>query len=143
MHDAALVRVRERAGHLAPDADRLLDGQPVVRAEPLPQRVALDVRHDVVELLRRRARIVDGEDVRMLQTGRELDLALEALRAERVRQLGVQDLDGDEPLVPHVVREEHRRRSAATDLPLQDVAPSTDIPLEDIVSGEHVVDGRR
>jgi hypothetical protein len=132
MDHAALVRVRQRAGHLAPDPHRGLHGQPVVRAEPLAQRVALHVRHHVEELVVGLPRIVDREDVRVLQAGGELDLAHEALRAERVRQLGMQYLDRDEPLVAHVVREVYRG-----------CTPTTDLPLQDVPSGEDVVQDRR
>ncbi len=45
------------------------------------------------------ARVEHGEDVRMLQPGGQLDLPLESLGAERGRQLGMQHLQGDGPLV--------------------------------------------
>ena len=122
VHHAALVRVGQRAGHLAPDAHGFLHREPVVRAQPLPHRVALDVRHHIVELVVRLSRIVDGEDVRVLEARGELDLAKEALGTERMRQLVVQHLDRHEPLVAHVVREIDRRRSPTADLPLQDIA---------------------
>jgi hypothetical protein len=38
---------------------------------------------------------MDREDMGMLKAGGELDLTLEALRAERGRQLGMEDLQGD------------------------------------------------
>jgi hypothetical protein len=143
VHDPSLVRVGQRAGDLAPDAHRFFDREPVVRRQPLPQRLTLDEGHDVVQLVRHLAGIVDRQDVRMLQAGRELDLAQEALRADRVRQLRMEHLDGDEPLVPLVAREVHRGRATATDLPLQRVPPTTDIPLHDELAGEDVVQGRR
>ena len=58
----------------------------------------------------------------MLQSRGELDLAQEALRAERMRQLGVQHLDRDEPLVLDVVREIDGGGAATANLALQDVS---------------------
>ena len=47
--------------------------------------------------------------------------ALDTFRANGGRQIGVQDLDGDAPLVAHVGREEHGRHAAATELALDRV----------------------
>ena len=60
----------------------------------------------------------------MLQAGREADLALEALRPERGRELRVQDLEGDRPVVPHVLGEIDGSHPAAPELPLERVAPA-------------------
>ena len=132
VHDTALVRVGECAGNFAPNAHRLLHGQAVVGAEPLPHRVAFDVWHHVKELVVRLPRIVDGENVWMLKARGELDLAKKALSTERVRELRVQHLDCDEALVPNVVRQVHRR-----------CAPTTNLTLQDIASGESFVEKRR
>ena len=123
MDHTAFVRVGQGTGYLATDADRLLDGQAVVRAKPRAHGVALHVGHHVVQLRVRLARVVDGEDVGMLQAGRELDLAEEALRAQCVRQLRVEYLDGDESLVADVVRKVDRGSTAASDLALEEVPP--------------------
>jgi hypothetical protein len=64
---------------------------------------------------------VDGEDVRVLQPGGEADLALEALGAECVGQLGMQDLEGDGAVVSFVVREVHRSHPPAAELALDRV----------------------
>ena len=62
----------------------------------------------------------------MLELGRELDLALKSLRAERRGEVRVQDLEGDGPVVVLVDREIHRRHAAATELSL-DAVPSGEI----------------
>ena len=43
------VRVIQRGGDLPHDADRLVDRELLLAGEPLPQRLARDVGHDVVE----------------------------------------------------------------------------------------------
>ena len=80
----------------------------------------------------------------MLQAGRELDLAQEPLRADRVRELRMEHLDGDEPLVPLVARQIHRGRAPAADLALQRVTAAAKVPLQDELPGKDVVQsGRR
>ena len=58
----------------------------------------------------------------MLEPGSELDLALEALRAERGGELRVQDLQGDRTIVPEIVGEKHRRHATTAELALDAVA---------------------
>jgi hypothetical protein len=52
----------------------------------------------------------------MLQPGREADLALEALRAERLGQVGVEDLEGDGAVVLEVGGEKHGGHATAAEL---------------------------
>ena len=54
----------------------------------------------------------------MTERGGELDLAEEAVGAERRRQLGVNDLERDRPLLPEVLSQVDRGHPAATDLAL-------------------------
>ncbi len=58
----------------------------------------------------------------MLQLGRELDLAQEALGAERGGELGAEHLERDQPLVPQVAREIDRGHAALPELALDGVA---------------------
>ncbi len=57
----------------------------------------------------------------MLQPGGELDLAEEALGAERGGQLGVEHLERDRAVVLQVLGEEDRGHAAAPELPLEGV----------------------
>ena len=63
----------------------------------------------------------------MLEPGGDPDLAQEALRAQGVRELRVQDLDGDKPLVADVVRQVHRGPTPAPDFALEDVAAGEEL----------------
>ena len=66
--------------------------------------------------------VVDREDVGVLEPGGELDLALEALGAERGGQLGMEDLERDRPVVLQVVGEIDRGHAPAPELALERVA---------------------
>ena len=79
------VGVLQRLRRLARDPERVLDRELALPPEPVAQALALDERHGEPEPARRPRRSRDGEDVGMLQPGGELDLALEALGAERRR----------------------------------------------------------
>ena len=57
----------------------------------------------------------------MLQPGGELDLALEALGAERAREIGVQHLERDRPVVPQILGEEDGGHAAPPELALEGV----------------------
>ena len=82
MDDAALVGVLERFGRLPGDAERVVQRQLLLAVEPVPKRFALDERHDVVEQALGLARVVEAEDVGMLEGGGDADLAEEAVAAE-------------------------------------------------------------
>ena len=85
--DAAAVGVVERAGDLARRCGAPSRAAAGLGRQRLPQRLALDVRHDVVEQPIHGARVEQRQDVRMLQGGGDLDLAEEPLGA-RLRPPG-------------------------------------------------------
>ena len=118
---AVPVRVLERPGGLGGDPKRRVHRQLPLPPEPVAERLALDERHGEPELAGGLARVVDREDVRVLQPGGELDLALEALGAERVSEIGVQHLERDRPVVPQVLGEEDGGHAAAPELALEGV----------------------
>ena len=79
VHDAALVRVRRAPSATSrrmPTASAIGSGP---RASRRAQRLAFDERHRVVRQAAHLARGEHRHDVRMLESGGELDLALEAL----------------------------------------------------------------
>jgi hypothetical protein len=122
VHHAVLVRVGQRVRYLDQDPDGVVDRQLAPVGEPGPERLTLDVRHDVVEEPARFTRVVQREDVGMLELGRELDLAEEALGAERGGELGPEHLEGDQSLVPEVPREVNGGHAALPELALDGVA---------------------
>ena len=110
MRDALVVGIGQRIEHFPQDGNRFGDGQASVAGEPLPETLAVDVRHDVVQHRRiafvgrgDRTRIDQRQDVRMLELCRDPDLAQEPLGADRGGELGLEHLDGDRPVVLEIV----------------------------------------
>jgi len=102
--------------------DRLVNRQLAVAGEPAPDVLAVHERHDVVEESLGLARVVQREDVGVLQPGGDLDLAEEAVRTQRGGQLGAQDLERHFAAVLEILREIHRRHPALSQLALQAIA---------------------
>ena len=122
VHDAVLVRVRERVRDLPGEPQGLVDGERLLAPEQRAQRVPLHVRHHAVDVAGRLPRVVEGEDVRVLQRGRDADLAQEAVGGESGDQIRMEDLDRDVALVAEVAREVDDRRRAPAQLPLEAIA---------------------
>jgi hypothetical protein len=66
--------------------------------------------------------VEDRQDVRVLQAGRETDLAKEAFRAESGGDLGVQHLERDLPRVFEVLRQIDGGHPSASELALDGVS---------------------
>ena len=62
------------------------------------------------------------QDVRVVEPGGEPDLPDEPLGAQRVRQLGMEDLQGDGAVVPEIAGEIDRGHAATAELALEHVA---------------------
>ncbi len=106
------VRVVQRRRHAPRDLDRLRDVELPLPVELVPQRVALHVRHHVEQERVGLPRIVQRQDVRVLQVGRHLDLLQKPLGPDHRRQLRPQHLQRHLAVVLHVVRQVHRRHPA-------------------------------
>jgi hypothetical protein len=65
---------------------------------------------------------MDWQDMRVVEPGGEPDLAQEALRAEGVSQLRVQDLERDGTVMLEIMREVDRGHPPAPELALKHVA---------------------
>ncbi len=122
MDNAPGVRVAERIGDFDQQPNRFVHGQLALTGQPLPQRLSLDVGHDVVEEPVGAARIEDAEDVGMLEPGRDLDLLSEPIGAEGGRQVGAQHLDRHLAVVLEVLGEIDRGHPARAEFPLDSVA---------------------
>ena len=104
MHDAPFVGRRERAGNLCGDPGGFVEGQVACR-QPLGERHAFDLLHHEVVVAVVVADVEQRADVRMVQRGDRLRLALQALAgAELTRQLRRQDLDCDRASEAGVLR---------------------------------------
>ena len=68
------------------------------------------------------ARVVEWEDVGVMQSGGDLDLPEKSLRPQDPRQLGTQHLDGHPPVVLEILGEVDRGHAALAQLALKPVA---------------------
>ena len=120
--DAVTVRVVERPGHLASDPDGVGHRKLLLAMETVAERLPLDHRHDVEEERVGLSRIVEREDVRVLEIGGGLDLGEKPLGTDDGGELRSQDLDGDSAVVPEVLGQVDCRHAARAELALDAVA---------------------
>ena len=114
--DALSMSVVQRVRHFARDAKGLGSRDRAAPHDAIPERLPFDVRHHVVQEPVGFTRIVERQDVRVLQPGRDLDLSKESLRADRLGELRTQDLDGDGTLVLQVRGQVDRSHAALAEL---------------------------
>src|SRR2546422_731022 len=118
MHDIMAVGVAQGVRNLARDLHRLGDRELACSVQPIPQRLSFDVGHHVIQQTGGFARIVERQDVRVREAGRDFDLLEKPLRAERRGELGLQHLDSDPAMMLEVLSEIDRRHPAAPQLTL-------------------------
>ena len=121
MHDAVGVRVGEGVAHVAQDPHRVAHRQLALVHDPGAQRLARDVRHDVVQQVALRSGGEQRDDMGVLQRGGQPDLALESLGAHARGQLGRQHFHHNLPAEPHFLGEEDTTHTAAAELALDAV----------------------
>jgi hypothetical protein len=92
MHHSLFVRVGQRVRHVGRNAHGVSDRELFFSVESVAQRLALNVRHHVVEEASGGARVVQRQDVRMLQPRGRFDLEEEPVGPESRREFGVQHL---------------------------------------------------
>ena len=120
--DVLPLCVSQRFSHLTGDPHRLGQRELGLPRQPLPQRLPVDEGHGEPEPADGLAGVVHRKDVRVVETGGEPDLPNEPLGAERLRQLGVKDLEGDWTLVPEIAGEVDGGHAAAAELALDRIA---------------------
>jgi hypothetical protein len=114
------MRVVQRGRGLPDDAERVVDRERPLARQPLPQRLARDERHDVVEqAVAGVARIVERQDVGMGERRRDPDLAGEPVGTQRGGELGPEHLDGHLALVPEVLGQVDRGHATPAQLALE------------------------
>ena len=115
--DAAAVREVERREQLHADEDRLVAAQAAAAADEVLERLALHVLHDDVVRAVDLAPVVDADEVLLVEAGRGLGLAAEALDEGGVVQVPLQQhLDGDVAAEREVLAQIHVGHAAAADL---------------------------
>jgi hypothetical protein len=121
VHDAVAVRVVQGLGHLPRDSDGVVDRQLADRVQPIAERNALDIRHDEEQQPSGLAGVVERKNVGVREPGGEANLLEEPFATNGVGDVGVQDLDGDVPLVAEVPGEEDGRQPSSAELALDGV----------------------
>ena len=127
MDDPRAVGVLEGVRGFPRDPERVLQRQLSFPVQPFPETFSVDERHGVPEDVRSAvlrphgAAVEDREDVGMLEARGQADLALEPLGAEGGGDLGVEDLEGDGPVVAQVTGEPDRGHAPAAELTLERV----------------------
>ena len=123
VHHAVAVGEAEGGGDVGGDLGRPAGVQRAVGADDLREAAALDVLHDDEVGAALLAPVVDGHDVGVVQVGRGLGLAAEALDERRVLGvLGEQHLDRHRPVEQQVAGQVDVGHAAAGQLAMQLVA---------------------
>ena len=120
--DAVAVGVVERRGDFGRDPDRVGDRKLLLAGQPVAERLALDVGHDVEEEAVGRTGIEQRKDVRMLEVRGRPDLGQKPVGADHRRELGPEHLDRDLADVLQVLGEIHRGHAAGAELALDAIA---------------------
>ena len=122
MDDALAVGVSEGVRHLLGEVQCGVHAQLNLPPQAVPERLSTDVRHSVPELACRIARVEDWKNVRVLEAGRDSDLAEKALGAQCCRELGMEDFEGDQSVVSEVPSAVDRGHATASEFFLEHVA---------------------
>ena len=122
MDNSGAVRVVQRLGHFPGDSHRIGHRERPFPLQPLANRAAGDVGHDIVDQALALSRFENGEDIGMLEPGGHLDFAEEALGGGDEAALLLEHLDGDPALEPEVLAQVDHGHATAAELMLDRVA---------------------
>ena len=111
-----VMRMAQGARHLTREPQRLLERQRPLARQARAQRLPFHVRHDVEEMVPGRAGIEQGNDMRMVQPRRDLDLSEEPILTDGLHHGWLHHFDRDEAVVLRVFRQVDGRHAAAADL---------------------------
>ena len=113
MRDTLIVRVLEGVGDVAKDPDSVADRQLARALQSRAQRLAFDARHGVIEEVVLGAGEEERDDVRILQSRGQLNLAAEAVDVEPSPHLRRQDFYDDIATEGDFADDEDARHSTA------------------------------
>ncbi len=120
--EAGLVGVRQRGGHRPSDDERLVDAQATRLVEQRPQRPPRHELHDDGGPPGLLDRVVDADDVRVVEAGGGDGLPAEPLDHDRVvGQRRLQQLDRDLTIEDRVGRHPHLAHAAVSQSPVEAV----------------------
>ena len=122
MDDALPLGISQGVGYRPGDPQRIRQRELGLARQAAPERLALHVGHGEPEPAGCLTGVVDRQDVRVVEPGGEPDLPDEPLGAQRVRQLGMENLQGDGAVVPDIAGQVDGGHAAAAELALEHVA---------------------
>jgi hypothetical protein len=122
MDEVSLVCIAQRVGDFTKYPHRGVGRKGTVPGDPPGQGFSFDEGHHVVEEPVRLTRVVDGQNVWVLQPGGDLDLAREALWPHRGGEFRAKDLDRDLTVMLEILREIHRGHPAGTEFAIDPIA---------------------
>jgi len=121
VHDAAIVRVRERARHVTENAHGFAGRERAAFAEPCAETFSLDERHREVQNALRVPGIQHRYDIGLLQRRGDPDFALESLGAEAGSELRGKNFDHDAAAESPLFGDEDARHAAPAELVVEGV----------------------
>ncbi len=124
MHHSLPVRIAQGIRYFLGNRERGGKLQRPLTVQACAQRLAHDERHYVIEESVRLARVVERENVRVLEAGGHPDLLQEPLRPEDRGELLTQHFHRHLAVVPDVVGEVDGRHPTPADLTLDGIAAS-------------------
>ncbi len=130
VNDTMAMRVVERRRDLLRDANCVIQWKLPFLVDALPQRPSLHRGHHVEQEAVGLAGVIQGEDVRVGQLGRDLDLPQESLRADLGGQVRPKHLERDAPVMALVLREKDDSHPALAQLASDRVATAQRRPQE-------------
>ena len=113
--------IQTAAGTAAVAAIGVLGSDVLQAAQPAPQRFADNVRHHVVEQPLSLPRIVDRNDVGVVELGRYLDFPEESLGSQCGSELRPKNFDGQPTVMLQIMGEIDRGHAATPELALDRV----------------------
>src|SRR5687768_845988 len=122
------MRICECARDVLEDSDRFDDGKSGAALESRAQRQPIDEGHRVIRKSSCNSGSEDGNDVRMLELPRQLDLSLEPLDAYSSCELRGEHLDGDFASERDFFADEHAAHSPSAQLPLDCIGGCERLP---------------
>jgi hypothetical protein len=120
--DVMAMGVAQGVSDLAGDGQCIVERELSLAGKPSTQRLAVHVRHGVIEGAASLTAVVQRHDMGMVQAGGDGNLTQESLGTECGGDLGVQDLERDGTIVLQVPGEEHGPCPPAPDVAVDPVA---------------------
>ena len=130
VHHTVAVRFGQGIGHVAQDPHGIGHRQGALTRDPVAEGCPLDERHDVEQVGAGRVRpsggtrVVERQDVGVLQRRGDADLTEEAVGAHRRGQIGLEHLHRHLAVVPQILRQVDGGHAAGTRFALDAVAAS-------------------